>query len=658
MPIKVLDRQTIEKIAAGEVIERPSAVVKELVENAIDSGAKDISVEIRNGGLELIRVTDNGCGIPKAEVRTAFLPHATSKITAIEDLQKVYSLGFRGEALSSIAAVTQTEIITKCRGDLTATDFEISGGEEVRMEEIGAPDGTTVIVRNIFFNTPARRKFMKTPVTEASYIADMMEKCALSHPDVSFRYIQNGATKMFTTGSGKLKDLVYALYGKDTLRETLELASETPYLRIHGLIGKPSLEKGNRGFENCFLNGRFIRSKVLEKAVETAYEPFMMQHRYPFVLLYLSLSPEEYDVNVHPSKREVRFMAESAVYDQVFGAVRGLLASQELIRQVRLSEEKEEEKKVYPSIEPFETRRSDSYIRETLKNAEASVAEDRKPAYRTEAGQGSAPAPSTPGEDAIGSGKGSAPAPSTPGEDGFGPGKGAAPAASTPGGETRKEDGAPVREDREKPVQQDLFKDRFLSEEGRKKHRLIGQLFRTYWLIEYDDRLFIVDQHAAHEKVLFERKMKQLAERVPVSQNISPPVTVTLTAREEVLLNRFIDAFTELGYEISGFGGREYVISAVPDDLFGLDMKSLFTEILGDLESSYGEKKPDMLLQKVASMSCKAAVKGHDLLSTEEADALIRELLTLENPYACPHGRPTIISITRAEMEKKFRRTV
>ena len=631
--IRVLDKQTIDRIAAGEVVERPSSVVKELVENAIDAGATAVSVEIKNGGIDLIRVTDNGSGIAKDEVRTAFLRHATSKIETAEDLDTIASLGFRGEALSSIAAVTQLEVITKRHEDLSATDYEIHGGEEVRFGELGAPDGTTFLVRNIFYNTPARRKFLKTAMTEGSYVGDLMEKFALSHPEVSFRFIKNGQTVLATTGNGRLKDILYAVYGRDTVNSVLDVAYDDGDLSVTGVVGKPELSKGNRGFENYFVNGRYVKSRIVEKAVEDAVSPFMMQHQYPFCVLYLQLDPAEFDINVHPKKMEIKFLKEANVYNAVLNAVKGAFEKRELIRDVSLGQEKaKQEEKKYPSLEPFETRR-----------IEEGRIKDPGSAYRMPGTDDKASSPDVkiPLPDAKAPAGKTQPAPE-------------APATQRSGGEQPRN----TQEPPQKPVQQDLIRDKFISEEGMKKHKLIGPLFDTYWLIQYGDELYVMDQHAAHEKVLYERKMKALSEKTLTGQMISPPVTVTLSQREELLLNRYMDAFSRLGYEISSFGGREYAISAVPDDLFGLDVKVLFREVLGDLEEGFSEKDPQLILSKVASMSCKAAVKGNDILSRAEADSLIAELLTLDNPYACPHGRPTIIRISKSELEKQFKRIV
>ncbi len=689
--IHVLDRDTINQIAAGEVIERPASVVKELTENAIDAGATMITVEIKGGGIDFVRVTDNGSGIAGDEIETAFLPHATSKIEGAEDLSRISSLGFRGEALPSIAAVAKVEVITKRREDLSGTSYEIAGSEGKEPQEIGAPNGTTFLVRDLFFNTPARRKFLKSAMSEASAVGDLLERLALSRPDISVRFINNGVTRLSSSGNGLSAELIHTVYGKDTAKEVLPVESDAGEIRVRGFIGKPVIAKGNRGFENFFVNGRYVRSAVLTKAVEEGYKGFMMQHRYPLTVLYLELPAEDFDVNVHPAKLELRFRKEAEVYDAVLRAVRHTLKGKELIPEVQAAEsaekkaEKPEEKTAYRAPEPFEERRLEAENERRVPRP-AAVREEHKP-Y----GSGLPKIPDTPGKKDLFS-EDPAPPVKTPEKpdparysayarktpESFGSAAGTAPAQPEkplPGkpqqGKQQAEDRPPENQQpekagpgklrsgkAEKPEQGDLFAAGFLSEEGRKKHRLIGQVFGTYWLIQMEDSLYILDQHAAHEKVLYERKMKALREKKTVSQTLSPPVVVRLTSREELILNRYMDAFDRIGYQISAYGGRSYAITAVPDDLYGLDPGSLFQEILGGMEEGFSERNTAMILEKVASMSCKAAVKGNHGMSEQEADALIGELMTLENPYACPHGRPTLISISRTELEKKFKRIV
>ena len=661
--IHVLDKLTIDQIAAGEVVERPSSVVKELVENAMDAGATSVTVEIRNGGIDLIRVTDNGSGIAKEEVPTAFLRHATSKIQDASDLMHIGSLGFRGEALSSIASVSKLELITKRPKDLTATDYEIHGGEELASSDIGAPDGSTFLVQDLFYNTPARRKFLKTPITEASYIADLLEHMALSRPDVSIRLINNGNLRLTSSGNGKVKDLIYTIYGRDTANLLLPIEEEKEGIRIEGFIGKPELAKGNRGFETFFVNGRYVRSALIQKALEEAYKPYLMQHRYPFTVLYLTVPAEEFDVNVHPAKMELRFRQEPLIFDTVMKSVAAVLRGKELIPEADLGGREKEapvmkDQPRYTAPEPFEEQR--------LKQTNA--VPDQKPIPKEEVtlrkgreGQetdipGNEKTLEVPGNGQTTEVPGNGLKPFTQGKitdhlNAFHELESSVKTIS-PKPEALPKPIGP------KPVQTELFKDKFLSEEGLKKSRIIGQLFRTYWLIEDEDRFYMMDQHAAHEKVLYERKMKEFRERKMSSQMISPPVVVTLSASEDLVLNRYMEAFSEFGYEISTFGGREYAISAVPADLYGVDVRDFFQEVLSDMGSDVNERNHELILQKIATASCKAAVKGNQQISQKEAEVLLQELMTLENPYMCPHGRPTLITMTKNEIEKKFRRIV
>lgn len=645
--ISVLDQGTINKIAAGEVVERPMSVVKELLENAIDAKATAITVEIKDGGLSFIRVTDNGSGIGKDEISLAFLRHATSKICTVEDLLTVSSLGFRGEALASIAAVSQVELITKTADSFTGFRYQIEGGAEKGLEEIGAPEGTTFIARNLFYNTPARKKFLKTAATEGAHVAELVEKIAMSHPGISIRFIQNNQNKLHTSGNNQLRDMVYTVFGREIAANVLLVDETAGDISVTGFVGKPVIARNNRNFENYFINGRYIKSSIIAKAIEEAYRPFMMQHKYPFVLLHFTMEPESLDVNVHPAKMELRFRDGEAVYGMVRDAISRALAHKELIPKVSLSplegeerrEEREKSHSLSQSPEPFERKRMGLY-EQTLKQLtsmpEDGFLQERQKGY----GEGGEPKLKPLRLEKAG-------------EDG---GREAA-ALENPkdflGTALDLE-----AQSREKPVQMELFTDKFLGEKARKRHRLIGQLFDTYWLVEFDGQLFIIDQHAAHEKVLFERTMASLKTRDFGTQMVSPPIVLTLSMGEEVLMKRYMAYFNGLGFEIEPFGGREYAVRGVPANLFSLARKELLLEMLDGLSEDMQKKAPEMIYEKVASLSCKAAVKGNHRMSPVEADALIDQLLDMENPYACPHGRPTIIAMSKYELEKKFKRIV
>ena len=649
--IQVLDQVTIDKIAAGEVIERPASVVKELVENAIDAGAASVTVEIKDGGISLIRIMDNGCGIEHDEVRSAFLRHSTSKIRTVEDIAHIRSLGFRGEALSSIAAVTQTELITKTPDAELGTRYVIEGGKEITLEETGAPNGTTFLVRQLFYNVPARRKFLKTPVTEAGHIQDLLIHLTLSHPEVSFLFISNGQEKLRTSGSGRLKDVIYQVYGRDVAANLLDIDYEKGGLRISGYLGKPVITRGNRNFENFFVNGRYVKSPMISKSLEDAYRDFTMQHKFPFAVLHFHVDGEEIDVNVHPTKMELRFQRQQEVYNTVFEGVHRRLLEPELIQKAEVPDpvpvpeasapEKKPEERVKPGESPF-LLKPKSAVKPEPAGSPAAEAPDSQEAHdedyfirkmreRVMAYHERSSSAEVSGADRI-----------------YRPEK----------QEERIRESVKYAAE-SKPEQLDLFEEHFLKREVRAEYKLIGQVFDTYWLVQYQDSLYIIDQHAAHERVLYERTLKGMKDRAFTSQYLSPPIILSLTMQEAELLRENMDRFARIGFEIEPFGGEEYAVRAVPDNLFSIAKKELLMEMIDDLADGISTSMtPELIDEKVASMSCKAAVKGNSRLSAREVDALIGELLTLDNPYHCPHGRPTIIAMTKKELEKKFKRIV
>ena len=689
--IQVLDQKTIDQIAAGEVIERPASVVKELVENSIDAGATAVTVEIRDGGTSLIRVTDNGSGIEQDQVAVAFLRHSTSKIRAVEDLFHVASLGFRGEALSSIASIAMVELITKTADADVGVRYVIEGGTERKLEEMAAPDGTTFLVRSLFYNTPARRKFLKSPMTEAGYVSELVERLALSHPDISFQFINNGQTKLHTSGNHNLKDVIYHIYGRDVAANLAEIDAVQGPVRICGYIGKPVISRGNRGYENYFINGRYIRSNVIARGIEEGYRTFMMQHKYPFTALHFTIDGKLLDVNVHPTKMELRFSNQEELYRFVRDTVRQGLMERELIPEVKLTEESEKEE-TEKSIQPGGARTASEQDAFTARKSPAQNASafQESPAQAAPVAQESpAQSGSTPQERNLeyfmaqmrkrvteefrqkNQQAENCPAEEEPKEQSKEEPKEEQVSGERPA--ERSSDGSVLRESgsygagMEKPLveevrikeseQLDLFEQRLLNPAAKSDIRIIGQLFETYWLVQFEDKFYMIDQHAAHEKVLYERTVKNLAKKEITSQMVSPPLILTLSMQEAAKLEEYREYFAELGFEIEPFGGKEYAVSAVPANLFGLAEKDLFLELLDSLEYVNG-KNTEMVLDKIASMSCKAAVKGNQRMSTAEAQALIEELLTLENPYNCPHGRPTIISMTKQEIEKKFKRIV
>ena len=684
--IKVLDKATIDKIAAGEVIERPSSVVKELLENAIDAGSTAITVEIKDGGTSFIRVTDNGCGIDKSEVRMAYMRHATSKIEHAEDLNSILSLGFRGEALSTIAAVSQTEMITKTATDLTGVKYVIHGGKEIEYKEVGVPNGTTIVVRNLFFNTPARKKFLKSSMTEGSYIFDLLTRIALSHPEISFKLIANGQTKIDTSGNGKLKDTIYQLYGRDITANLIPIDYTDGDIHLSGFIGKPFIARGNRGLENYFINHRYIKSSVVNRAIEEGYRTFVMQHKFPFTVLYLDLPQEKCDVNVHPTKMEFKYDNEKKLFEACCTAVKLALTHKEIIPKDG------ENPNPNPVIshperkpaEPFEARRAQSHtipqknVRAGSYSPTYKILESLRKAEEQEAAKNGTPLPNIAdmvADDGViyaPSAQAQQPNKSTTSAQVMQP-NGSTTATAQP--DSSKSAQAQPSESSAKPdlsrmnknsaaykytagKQESLFDDDFLTEKARNKHRVIGQVFDTYWLIEYNNNLYIMDQHAAHEKVKYEELMENLKNKQVFSQQLMPPMVLTVTyAERQAILDNF-DLFMKIGYDIEEFGGNEFKINAVPSNLFGLHGRDMFLEFVGSLIQNSGYMSNDVFIKKLSTMACKAAVKGNMNLSFQEADALVDKLLSLENPYTCPHGRPTIISMSKDELEKKFHRIV
>ena len=726
--IHVLDQSTINKIAAGEVIERPASVVKELLENAVDAKATAVTVEIRDGGISFIRVTDNGCGIPREELPLAFLRHSTSKIQSVEDLFTISSLGFRGEALSSIAAVSQVEVITKTAGSLTGTRYQIEGGLETGCEEIGSPDGTTFIVRNLFYNTPVRKKFLKTAATEGAHVADLVEKIALSHPEISIRFIQNNQNKLHTSGNHNVKDIIYTVFGREIAASLLPVDKAGEAVSVKGFIGKPVIARNNRNFENYFINGRYIKSGIICRAIEEAYKPYMMQHKYPFTLLHFTIEPEFLDVNVHPTKMELRFRDSELMFRMVRDALSQALDHRELIPQVELEEKssfgalregkrtlsgkpelsmgrasQRHEEAVSPGRDAgFQPRSKDSVwsgessraagARQIqpefglLKSKETKVSELRplkqEGTRELEFGPLKQEEARKPGLRPLRQTETKEPELKNLEESVCVVKDERAAYGSTNSSSSDKkhrevneeltalllgsrETASPIDvqteekcEEEKQGQQMDLFEEKLLDEKSRSRHKLIGQLFDTYWLVEFNQSLYIIDQHAAHEKVLYEKTMATLKTRQYTCQMVNPPIILTLGSREQVMLQQNLCYFTDIGFEIEPFGGREFAVRGVPDNLFSIAKKDLLMEMIDGLSDDGMAGNPDMIYEKVASMSCKAAVKGNHHMSAAEADRLIDQLLELDNPYACPHGRPTIVSMTKYELEKKFKRIV
>ena len=695
--IQVLDPITIDKIAAGEVIERPASVVKELVENAIDAGATAIVVEIKEGGISFMRITDNGCGIERDDVRSAFLRHSTSKIRSVDDLVHIGSLGFRGEALSSISAVAQVELITKTRDQTFGTLYRIAGGKEEDLEDTGAPDGTTFIIRQLFYNTPARRKFLKTPMTEASHVGDLMTRLALSHPHISFQFINNGQSKLHTSGNGKLKDVIYHIYGRDIAANLLKAEYDAKGLKVTGFLGKPIISRGNRNFENYYVNGRYAKNNIISRAIEDAYKDFTMQHKYPFVVLHIEIDGEHVDVNVHPTKMELRFNNQQEVYNAIYSAVDQGLHEKELIPHVEMPEPKpvvsntptyapkpktgsvsqtpaavqtgatsgmtggvtsasmpQRKKAIVPppqerDLEYFMSRMKERVLAEHEEKKRKEKIATKQAVHTTENIAENISVKESPSFS-------SASTPSNVAEEKTSYMQNASSKSKITMSTNTDETTKPESSLTETPKQMELFEDHLLTREAMQKYKVVGQVFETYWLVEYDEKLFFVDQHAAHEKVMYEKLKKDLENNTIVQQMVAPPIILTFSIKEQQKFELCEESFKKLGFLIEEFGGNEYCIRGVPANLLGIDPQELFIEIFDQIEENSGKMNMEMITDKLASMACKAAVKGNTTMSYEEMDSLMEQLMKLDNPYQCPHGRPTIISMTKYELEKKFKR--
>ncbi|MFR4284186.1 MAG: DNA mismatch repair endonuclease MutL [Anaerobutyricum soehngenii] len=701
--IKVLDQDTINQIAAGEVVERPASIVKELVENAVDASSTAVTVEIKGGGIDFIRITDNGCGIEKEQVRKAFLPHATSKIRSADDLETVASLGFRGEALSSIAAVAKVELVTKTDEGISGIRYVIEGGEEKSCDEIGCPEGTTFIIRDLFFNTPARRKFLKSKMTEAGYVESFIQRLALSHPAISFKFICDNKNKVSTSGNENLKDVIYNIFGRDVAMNLLPVKGNENGILVDGYIGKPVISRGNRNYENYFVNGRYLKNNIISKAIEEGYKGHAMVHKFPFTALMISMDPHSFDANVHPAKMEMRFRNAEELYSSVMSAVRSSFVKKELIPKVGLGNEQKVKENARKIPEPFEKKRraieerfsslSSEQIKQIAKKKENNESKIKDSFSKAKGRvQNAALNPNGQGcvqdedvseianrrssiEERIARlhvGENTAiqkeidkVIPKTMEKSSIDPEKSennteintGQPQSQQPVQvEKTKAELVKETDNYAKGTQMSFADVPLLSEEARPKHRIIGQVFRTYWLVEYDEKLFFVDQHAAHEKVMYEKLKKDLENNTIVQQMVAPPIILTFSIKEQQKFELCEESFKKLGFLIEEFGGNEYCIRGVPANLLGIDPQELFIEIFDQIEENSGKMNMEMITDKLASMACKAAVKGNTTMSYEEMDSLMEQLMKLDNPYQCPHGRPTIISMTKYELEKKFKR--
>ena len=617
--IRQLDAQLVNKIAAGEVVERPLSVVKELVENAIDAGAGVITVEIKEGGLSLIRVTDNGGGIPADQVMLAFSQHATSKIQDIDDLSRIGTLGFRGEALASIASVAHVEMVTKPPGASAGVRVELHGGTLVNRQEVGCVDGTSIKCSNLFFNTPARLKFLKKPVQEAGYVSDLMQRLALGYPHLSFRYINNGHTIVATNGNGDLRAVIHNIYGKEAARGLIPVENE-PDNFIYGYIGRPDIARKSRNAGNFFINGRYIKNKLLQDAVEEVYRNHLPNGNFPLFVLCLNIPPEDLDVNVHPAKLEVRFADDKAIYVRVVEAIKRGLSRWDLTPAARpaskivpssaVQSEMPQNRQLEQWAKSFDVSNIDDIRDNDIKDydiKDCDIKDYNIKDYDSETFDYAGPMISM-SEEWTGSGN-------------------------------RRT--SPELTERPEIIG--------------KSHdfEIITQVFNTYWLAVRDEELFLIDQHAAHEKVLYEEIFHRVKSEKPHSQPLLEPENLNLSPSEIAAVLEHKHVFCALGFEFDDSGS----LLAMPSLLTGLKGTAFFSIVLEKLEKNPEDTLTEIMEKEVAMAACKAAVRAKDSLSIIEAHSLVNRMLALENPYFCPHGRPTMISMSKREIEKKFKRT-
>lgn len=638
--IRLLDNNLINKIAAGEVVERPASVVKELMENSIDAGATAITVEIKEGGISLIKITDNGKGIPKEELKTAFLRHATSKLRTLDDLEDIMTLGFRGEALSSIASVAQVEMITKTKDSQVGHKIVINGGVVEKEEESAGNNGTVFTMKNLFYNTPARRKFLKKPATEGGYVSEVVNRIALGHPEIAIKYINNGNTIMQTNGSGDVKSVVLYIYGRQMASQMIETSYGKDGFTVEGLIAKPELSRGNRNYENFFINGRYIKSNIVQNAVEEAYKGKLMVGKFPVFALNLKVPANTVDVNVHPTKLEVRFSDDNLIYDIMYNAVLKALKKTELIPEVTWDKPKKvKSDNVQGTLEDItfnNTVEKKAENIETKAVVENDFKYDDKPIFSNQSVAEKAPEPKNPVLNAINK------------------------VYQEPYYNEEKSVEKPVETENisKKPEEKPILNEQ--KEEKRKpffnNYRIVGQLFATYWIVEQNNCMYLIDQHAAHERALYEDFTEKFKNSQISSQQLLQPIAVNLSEGEKVIVEENMELLESFGFEIEEFGARTYAIRAVPYVFNSPSNVSFFMDIVDTLADKNLKSIYDTKEDAIAMMSCKAAVKGNDRLSYSEAQELIQRLLSLQDPFTCPHGRPTIIEMTKYELEKKFKR--
>lgn len=632
--INVLPKEIYQLIAAGEVVERPSSVVKEMIENSLDAGAKNITLEIKNGGSTYIRITDDGCGIERDDVRKVFISHATSKISKKDDLNSIATLGFRGEAMASISAVSKVELLTKAENEEIGTRYEIAGGEELEFDDAGCPNGTTIVVRDIFFNTPARMKFLKKDVTEGNQVAGIVDRMAISHPEISFRFIRDGKQVLITSGNGDLKSTVYSVLGKEMSDSLMSVDYSFNDMRITGFVSKPTASRKSRAGQYFYINNRIVKSKTAMAALEQAYKNTIMVGRFPACVLNIELNPAQVDVNVHPAKTEVRFANEKPIFDLVYYAVKTAIENDRTVKEVEFKENpiyRQEPKSVYqnndnksfqakfdffkkkdepPSQQVIKTKPRENFWQVEAPKPEYKIARDEKPKARVDINIEY---------------------------------------------EEPEENSTAKSEDahREQNIEKVVITDEKDNENVIPNFKLIGEAFKTYLIVEIENELYFIDKHAAHERMNFERFKAQATVE---TQMLLAPIAVNLTKDEFIAISENIELIKKCGFELEEFGESQIIVRAIPSLVDGDSVKDLMLEIAQKLLEHKTDILPDKIDWIYHSASCRGAVKAGDYTSRQEQEMFVKKLLSMPNIRFCPHGRPVFIKMSKYDIEKQFGR--
>lgn len=625
--INILDEHTSNKIAAGEVVERPSSVVKELMENSIDADAKNITIEIEEGGVSLIRIIDDGHGIHRDDIKKAFLPHATSKIKDVDDIYSIMTLGFRGEALASIASISKVSLKSKIENEDFGSEILIEGGEIISLTDIGTNKGTIIEVKDLFYNVPARKKFLKTISREGALIGDIVNRIALSHPEISIKFYNNGKKVLHTFGTGNLIDVIRTIYGKNISDNLIYFENKEEAISLYGYIGKEEISRGSRNNQSIFVNGRYIKNKTIVAAVENAFKSFATVNKFPFFVLFIELYPEFVDVNIHPTKAEIKFKEDRGIFKKVFDAVHKAFRN-EVFEEFYIPEEETRSEEDTKSVEEIKFTINDMPKEDLEDDNKKIIHKDLENLTYEEVRK----------EEEIYNSLKELSASIKPRHDNY-------------------EDKPVIYEEKKEiNIQNNQVENNKIAKFPNLK--VIGQFNKMYILAEYEDILYIIDQHAAHEKILFEKYLKNIEEGDIVVQQLLVPILIDLTTDDYCYYDENAEIFFKAGFIIENFGGNTISIKEVPYFLGKLDAKNLFMNILDNIKSLGSGKTTEVKYNRIATLACKAAVKANNYLNESEMEKLINDLRYIEDPFHCPHGRPVIIKFTNYDLDKKFRRIV